>query len=196
MDYNFNNKRFAPYRDETSGVGGKNRPTTYGVYDNKNSCIYSLSSAKTYEEAQDQAIALNKKPPKEKPIKPVPIIAKSPVTVYETGATSEVVNEFILYIDTTRELSELKYLIFQRVKETEHLFPSSQHPDMGKILKVDLGKSLGVLYKKAKALYIKEFPTPDLHDHIKFIGQPETEEFFSLYKEAYKAWRKEQDLTT
>ncbi len=31
----FLNKRYTIYSDETSGIGGRNRPTTYGVYDNK-----------------------------------------------------------------------------------------------------------------------------------------------------------------
>ena len=34
-------KRYTTWSDETSGIGGRNRPTTYGVYDNLlKKCVY------------------------------------------------------------------------------------------------------------------------------------------------------------
>lgn len=58
-DYNFEGKRFLPYSDETSGMGGRARPTTYGVYDELNNRIHSLRSAESLKEAREQAIKLN-----------------------------------------------------------------------------------------------------------------------------------------
>lgn len=63
MEYNFKNKRYATYSDETSGVGGKYRPTTHGVYDNKmGRCIYvhGFDGKTTFEQAKEKAIELNK----------------------------------------------------------------------------------------------------------------------------------------
>lgn len=61
-EYNFNNKRYTTWQDESSGIGGRCRSTTYGVYDNKlNRCAYIEEfTAKTWQEAADKAVKLNK----------------------------------------------------------------------------------------------------------------------------------------
>lgn len=55
--YDFTNKRYTTWADERSGIRGKYRPTTYGVYDNKLQLIHCNSSS--YEEAESTAIQLN-----------------------------------------------------------------------------------------------------------------------------------------
>ena len=56
---NWNGKRFVPYTDETSGIGGRARPSTYGVYDNNRSCCVIIHLEK-YEDAAEQAKRKNR----------------------------------------------------------------------------------------------------------------------------------------
>ena len=54
----FKNKRYTTWSDESSGVHGRYRPTTYGVYDNYKGRKHPISDCK-YSEAEAQAIKLN-----------------------------------------------------------------------------------------------------------------------------------------
>lgn len=60
-EYSFVGKRYTTWSDESSGIGGKARKTTYGIYDNKRGTqFYGIDKKiETYEEAKDIAIEMN-----------------------------------------------------------------------------------------------------------------------------------------
>lgn len=181
QDYDFNNKRFLPYSDETSGIGGKSRPTTYGVYDDKNSCIYKLSSASDLEEARKQAIELNENPPIEFNEVKNSISISSPIK-WETGATSHAVNDLILFSDNIQELAAARDAVYS------HYIKPNKLVNPLKSMKYEF---INILLYRAMNQYLNEFPVHDDHKHIEEMTIEQQDEFAQLYVNDFDNWKKE-----
>jgi hypothetical protein len=99
--------------------------------------------------------------------------------IFETGATDHPVNDLILFTDNTRELAELRDLIFQTWVDFGN-FGTSPHYE--RFIK---------LFNKAKNRYITEFPCFDDHKHISLMNGDQIREFCQLYVNDFNNWKEE-----
>lgn len=94
-----------------------------------------------------------------------------PKSKFETGASTHAVNDLILFTDNTRELAELRDEIYALWVEKSYV-PSNYMFDE--------------LLRNAKKLYCNELTD---HEHIKYMGTAEREEYKALYVADFNNWK-------
>jgi hypothetical protein len=96
---------------------------------------------------------------------------------FETGATTHAINDLILFVDTTRELSEFKSSSFNNAYSKNEI----------------LLYSLQQLLSKAIKEYKKTFPNKTDHNHISTLDETQGREFIDLYIDEYFLYVSEQN---
>lgn len=94
---------------------------------------------------------------------------------YETGATSHVVNDLILFTDNTRELAEMRDHIFLGFAEEKE---APTHFDMSP------------LFRAAKKTYKAEIGHADSL-HITQMTDRQITEYCTLFAQEFNDWKKE-----
>jgi len=128
---------------------------------------------------------------------------------YETGATSHIVNDLILFADNTRKLAELRDSIYmQGIEPAENdIIKSHLSGFFGngecsgyagtieeRVINI-LQKRFSRLFYETLEAYKKEFPnnyylpTGEVGDNV--VTYEEREEFCTLYAQDFKNWKKE-----
>src|SRR5258708_1856424 len=95
---------------------------------------------------------------------------------FETGAITHVVNELILYTDTTMRLAEMRDNIYMRYNAKRKKYQTFM-------------SALANLFKKVVENYLIEFKEDSYH--IKNLGNKERLEFITLYANRFESWQKE-----
>ena len=95
--------------------------------------------------------------------------------VFETGATTAVVNELVLYTNQTAALAERRDWIFETHHEAESGIEA-------------LEEALKDLYYAAVTRYKREFPNG--HDHLKHLMASHMWEYLSIYAADFEKWKR------